>query len=227
MFYPSKDNAAWNFSYYNERFEMYCWYDFEGNNWGVFTSFLTCGWLKNDYDGKYYFLTFSRMNSHPTNTRNLFNKSVYYEVVVYNHNSHIQLEDFGPTSTPNSSSVEISAGLNLTANGASGTIGFKFPINNNFCKISSPNNAGLDTGIATSNFDYYDGLWFPSDYSKENRQQLAFAVASSIDNRDYFIHTPTYVWKIGYQVNPFFYDIQTWVLHPYGTVTASSGRCVY
>lgn len=93
----------------------------------------------------------------------------------------------------------------------------------------SKDNAGLDTGIATSNFEYVKDFNWGSvpQYAKENRQQLAFVVASSIDNRDYFIHPPTYVWKIGYQVNPFFYDIQTWVLNPYGTVTTSSGRCVY
>lgn len=228
MFYPSKDNAAWNFSYYNERQEIYCWYDFEGNNWGVFTSFLTCGWLKNDYDGKYYFLTFSRMNSHPTYGGNFFNKSVYYEVLVNQHNSHIQLEDFGPTSTPSSSSVSITVGADLSANGVGASVSFSFPISDGVT-ISSPNNAGLDTGIATSDFEYLkDFNWggIPG-YAKENRQQLAFAVASSIDNRDYFIHTPTYVWKIGYTTSLFTATVRTWVLNPYGTVTTSKDKCVY
>ncbi len=169
-------STAWIYEKYTHRVHFEFWHDQRGILAGEVTTFNTYAYTRNEIDNKYYYLNIMDMEVYPNINQNHLTRALTYS--LDSGNSNFVLTEYGPRIQPESNTFTYSFGTDISNNGLNGNIGVSYTVTKDDLVIR---NNEATTFKAFVHFDYpfksILGLTYgPSDYSKENTQQVAYAI---------------------------------------------------
>lgn len=187
---PTEDGTAWKYVKYADRIHTEFWNSglFGDILAGEFTRFTSYAYTLNDLDRKYYFLVFSDMYIYPNNDNGYLSRSI--EFSVDSTKSDIVCREFGPRIEPQTNELTFSLGAGISNQGLSGNVGISYTVQMNDLEIS---NQEATTYKGYTKFLYNHALWYPTNYAKDNTQQIAYTIhRSETPSINYFYAEPKF-----------------------------------